>query len=29
MSLCRFVTLAAIGSLAIGYAFDGIWALLP
>lgn len=24
-----FVTLAAIGSLAIGYVFDGIWTLLP
>lgn len=28
-TIALFVTLAAIGSLAIGYAFDGIWAMLP
>jgi uncharacterized membrane protein YraQ (UPF0718 family) len=28
-TLALFVTLAVIGSLAIGYAFGGIWALLP
>ncbi|WP_440410418.1 permease [Neorhizobium petrolearium] len=28
-TIALFVTLAVIGSLAIGYAFDGIWALLP
>lgn len=28
-TIALFVTLAVIGSLAIGYAFGGIWALLP
>jgi uncharacterized membrane protein YraQ (UPF0718 family) len=28
-TIALFVTLAVIGSLAIGYAFDAIWALLP
>lgn len=28
-TLALFVTFAVVGSLAIGYAFAGIWALLP